>query len=462
MSLFKIERLMRPILDIKEKGSSGVALVSALCLYRITGLSVFSAHNQDTPGIFQGDENSLYRFMNNAKMNWRLLLIYFGQQFIRLSEAHGDKDSPTPKCFVLDDTDLEKRDKTFEFIGRIFNHVIRKHVIGFKLLALAYWDGKSLIPFDFSLHREKGQQGNFGMKKKEQKRQFKKSRARNTPSYKRVKELDMKKNRTAIAMLKRAVHRGIEASYVLMDSWFTCDYVISQIRAIKGGMMHLVAMCKMDTRKYHVDGKELNIHQLIKKYERKKGHYSRKHKTKYIAIIADYKGTRVKLFAMQYRHCNNWTVLLTTDLRLSFVQALELYQIRWTIEVMFKECKQYLNLGKCQNTDFDGQIADCTLVFISYTVLSLQKRFEDYETLGALFREQQRHLLKLTLWERILKAFLKMLNSLFALVGFDVEQTIEKMLSDDKVAKQVMIIINALEKDDENNESGQNCTQSAA
>jgi IS4 transposase len=68
---------------------------------------------------------------------------------------------------------------------------------------------------------------------------------------------------------------------------------------------------------------------------------------------------------------------------------MELYQIRWSIEVMFKECKQYLRLGKSQNTDFYGQIADASLVMITYIILTLYKRFEVYETLGSLFRDTQ-------------------------------------------------------------------------
>ncbi len=43
-----------------------------------------------------------------------------------------------------------------EFIGRIFNHVAKLYPLGFKLLLLAFWDGKSLVATDCPLHREKG------------------------------------------------------------------------------------------------------------------------------------------------------------------------------------------------------------------------------------------------------------------------------------------------------------------
>ncbi|MCR5068510.1 MAG: hypothetical protein K6A78_01685 [Prevotella sp.] len=52
------------------------------------------------------------------------------------------------------------------------------------------------------------------------------------------------------------------------------------------------------------------------------------------------------------------------------------YQIRWNQEVMYREGKQYLGLGKCQSTDFDTQIADCTLSLLTYTILTLYRRQE--------------------------------------------------------------------------------------
>jgi IS4 transposase len=92
---------------------------------------------------------------------------------------------------------------------------------------------------------------------------------------------------------------------------------------------------------------------------------SRRFKSKYIKVDALYKGTPVRLFYVRYKGAGTWKLLLTTDLSLSFTKAMELYQIRWTIEVLFKECKQYLRLGQGQNTDFDGQIADITITLLS-------------------------------------------------------------------------------------------------
>lgn len=445
---FKISRLLKHFDCIKSKGFLVSTIIFTLCMCRLRGLTVWTMQRSGCSGFFSGDENTIYRMMNNPFMNWRKLLMSFAKQFKTITQVHGD--STGIKAFVLDDTDIVKTGKTIEYIGRIFNHVSHTYPLGFKMLTLGYWDGKSLIATDFSLHCEKGKSKKYGLSKKERNKQFTKKRDKSTPSCIRIKELNEKKTEVAISMVKRAVKNGLMASYVLMDSWFTNDYMIKSIRSIKNGAIHVLGMCKIDNRKYVVQNKVLNSHQMITRYERKNSKYSRKHKSVYITIVADYKGEKVKLFYIKYHNAKNWTLILTTKLTLKFTEAIELYQIRWTIEVLFKECKQYLNLGNSQNTDFDGQIADATIAFMTHTILTLKRRFETYETMGELFRETQQDLLELTLWERILKVFIKMLRQLMEILSIDIEETIEKIMTNDKTGKQLMAMLKALEEHEDN------------
>jgi len=215
-------------------------------------------------------------------------------------------------------------------------------------------------------------------------------------------------------------------------------------------MLHVVGMCKMDKRRFLVDGKERNSETIIKMNENKSGnvHNCHKYKSSYFTVIADYKGIPVKLFYIKYKRAKNWTILLTTDLSLSFVKAMELYQIRWSIEVLFKECKQYLRLGKSQNTDFYGQIADASLTMITYTILTLYKRFEAYETLGGLFRNTQKELLEQTLCERIEIVILKIVRELLEILSIDVEETIYSLTSSDKASREIIILLNAVNQSD--------------
>lgn len=64
---------------------------------------------------------------------------------------------------------------------------------------------------------------------------------------------------------------------------------------------------------------------------------------------------------------------------------MDVYQIRWSIEIFFRESKQYLNLGKCKSTDFDAQIADATISLTQYTLLAFHRRMCDYSSFDGIF-----------------------------------------------------------------------------
>lgn len=218
ISAFKIGQFLDIFEAAKTRGWQVSTLIISLLLFRLKGEKTYKS-NRSMSFLPQIDENTFYRLMNNSKMNWRGLLYSFAKQFRKIVEEKGDPYTG-PKYFVVDDTDLNKTGKTFEFIGRIFNHVSKKHLLGFKLLLLGYWDGKSLIPTDFSLHAEKGKKGTYGLSKKEAKGRFTKKRNEKDNSTKRVNELNIAKTKNCLAMIKRAIKNGFKADYLLLDSWF--------------------------------------------------------------------------------------------------------------------------------------------------------------------------------------------------------------------------------------------------
>jgi hypothetical protein len=439
---FKIGQLLKPFSTVKKQGHTLISILVVLILSRLGGVSVYAAQKT---GNLPMDDNTIYRLMNNPLVDWKSILLSFAKQFLKCVSSKGEMDKNAQKCYILDDTDIEKSGKTFECISKIYSHKEHCCLFGFKLLLLCYWDGKSLIPCGLSFHRE-SKDKEYGLNKKQQKRQF--TRKRNDEGYfqERYDELDENKLNVAIKMLKRCVKHGILGSYVLMDSWFVTDTMLKEVRKIRKGMLHVVGMCKMDNRKFEVDGKERNSQTIIKMKgnNSKQIHSCRKYKSCYFYVLANYKGMPVKLFYIKYKNARKWTLLLTTDRSLSFVNAMELYQIRWSIEVLFKECKQYVRLGKSQNTDFCGQITDAALTMITYTILTLNKRFQAYETLGALFRDTQIEMLEKTLCQRIEMVILKILRDLLEIFSIDVEQTLYRLTSSEKIDKKIIILLNAV------------------
>ncbi|MDP3608663.1 MAG: transposase [Nitrosomonas sp.] len=68
-----------------------------------------------------------------------------------------------------------------------------------------------------------------------------------------------------------------------------------------------------------------------------------------------------------------WAVFLTTDTNLEPYRILELYAMRWAIEVYFKEAKQYLGFLKEQSNHSAAYIASIHLVGIRFCMLVIAK-----------------------------------------------------------------------------------------
>lgn len=71
---------------------------------------------------------------------------------------------------------------------------------------------------------------------------------------------------------------------------------------------------------------------------------------------------------------HHWAVFLTTDTALSGTQILELYAMRWAIEVYFKEAKQHLGFLKEQSNHYAAYIASIHLTAIRFCLLVIAKQ----------------------------------------------------------------------------------------
>jgi hypothetical protein len=445
----KFDKLCKVFDGVKTKGHAVADSLFILCLIQLSNLSVRAMYSSGLSTLNEAGKDAYYRLKNNPMLDWRKLLFAAAKRCNTLvSKACTDTGNTLVKCFILDDSIIEKTGYKIEFIGKVHDHVSQRMVLGFKMLTLGYWDGKSFMGIDFSLHREKGKQAvkPYGLKPKQIKEQYHKFRPKNSAQNKRVKELDTSKIDNAIKMLKRAVKNGFKASYVLTDSWFMSEKLILEIRGIQSGAMHLLGMCKIDRRKYLYEGKLYTAEELLKK-GKKRIKRARRFKAHYIDYVVDYKGIKVKLFFSHYSATSSWNLLLTTDLGLNYTKAVEIYQIRWTIEVFFKETKQYLGLCKTQSNDFDAHIASITLIMVTHIALSLQKRFASYETMGALFHENQKQLLELTLWERLWGLFMELMNEMLDFMGVDINALFEKALRDEKTEKRLIKVLQLLNEE---------------
>ena len=443
MACFCIGRILSKHSLDKMRGRDMAEQILAMMAFRILGESIGFMSKTKFYGILEVGKNCFYRLLARPEMDWRILLLSMARRFHSIVHKEKAEETNAPKCYIIDDTTVSKTGLHFEGLSRVFDHVLGKCVLGYKLLILAFFDGRSTYTVDLSIHRESGKKGDYSLSREERSMQFHKERIEGKPDYERFKELDTKKSDNVVRMIERAYKGGIRAAYALRDTWFVKAPLVCAVRKIGGGAIHVVGRLAMGKDRYAVGSRRYNVHELIALHERE-AVVCRKYKCMYFEQRVMMGDTCVKIFFIRVGRNKNWDAIVTTDTHMKFVKAFEIYQIRWNIEVLIKECRQYLGLGSYQGTDFDEQIADCTLCLMTHMILTLGQRFNEYEALGELFRATRREMFELTQWRRTLEIIKNLLNVLAINLCINVADTMEELMQGTQVISELEAILNIL------------------
>jgi hypothetical protein len=409
-------------------------IIQWMTIMKFLGISsIHSVIRGEWSSIVEVGKDVLYKVRNNEWINWRSMLL--GQSYqclkgIEIESCKGQDVSGIP-CFIIDDTDIPKRGKCMEMIGKIFSHVSHSFQLGYKSLNLAYWSGKHLLHVDFSYHVEMGKKNNQGFKAKELKARYYKRRNSQSAGSRRFSELIKKKTMIAQSMIRRAIRQGFKASYVLADSWFFSSSLSAF--ALKENL-HLISRPKFNNWKYQYQGKNYTIGALIKKLRYSKKIKTNRHlKLKFVCVEVEFKELVYQLiYFKEPGRKTKWQALITTDKNISAQRAFKIYQTRWAIESSYKELKQLLRLGKCQSRDFDAQISDATQCLMSYNILSHLKAIEEYQSIGALFEQCENQWLKPTLMQRFWKIFYQIIAELAQLIAKTVDELLNLLINNSK------------------------------
>ena len=443
MACFCIGRILSKHSLDKMRGRDMAEQILAMMVFRILGESIGFMSKTKFYGILEVGKNCFYRLLARPEMDWRILLLSMARRFHSIVRKEKAEETNAPKCYIIDDTTVSKTGLHFEGLSRVFDHVLGKCVLGYKLLILAFFDGRSTYTVDLSIHRESGKKGDYSLSREERSMQFHKERIEGNPDYERFKELDTKKSDNVVRMIERAYKGGLRAAYALMDTWFVKAPLVCAVRKIGGGAVHVVGRLAMGKDRYAVGSRRYNVHELIALHGRE-AVVCRKYKCMYFEQRVMMGDTCVKIFFIRVGRNKNWDAIVTTDTHMKFVKAFEIYQIRWNIEVLIKECRQYLGLGSYQGTDFDEQIADCTLCLMTHMILTLGQRFNEYEALGELFRATRREMFELTQWRRTLEIIKNLLNVLAINLCINVADTMEDLMQGTQVISELEAILNIL------------------
>ena len=292
-----------------------------------------------------------YEFLNDGRTNWRKLMYHIVSQLWQKVIIRSDHKS-ADTCLMVDDTDFPKTGRRMENIERAHSHPEHRSILGFKAFFLSITDAISQMLLDFSIVGEKGRKGNYGMSEKELSRRYTTERDEDIAIQRRLNEHSMSKIDLTIEMICRAIKHKIHFRYVLADNWFTSTKIVKFIcsRHRKCDYIGMIKVGEEGMTKYRFERMEMTAPAIIKKLNKRDGKkYSRKLRCWYICADVVFADTHVRLFFIRCSKRGPWSGLLTTDLSLRFFEAYRIYSRRWFQEVIFKESKGQLGLGKYQS-----------------------------------------------------------------------------------------------------------------
>jgi len=353
----------------KRHGHSVRSLIKPLFALPFIGKNFFRGIviNDDIPF----GKDAAYDLLKGARSNWRRFLLTLGVQlycfFDRLTSEKRES------VLIIDDSTYDRsRSKKVELLSRVKDHTTGRFVRGFRLLTLCWSDGVSCLPLDFVLLSSTNAATRFC--------ETTKAVDKRCCAYRRRQEATMKSTAHLADMVKRTLDAGIDASYVLMDSWFAMPATIVRV------CEHLPVICMVKKTPKVLYGYGTRHGDLMTLYRSLK---KRRGRAKILAsVVVTLKDEqKARIVFVRDRRKKDWLALLTTDIDLSDEDVVRIYGKRWDIEVFFKMAKQHLKLAKeIQCRDFDALIAHTTIVFTRYMFLAYRCRMEtDHRTFGDLF-----------------------------------------------------------------------------
>jgi len=331
----------------------------------------------------------LYDTMNREDLDWRKYHRQIADKTVQTLNATGKK------AYVVDDSVLQRFGKKMPGISSHFDHTFGRHVMGQQVLTLGLSCEEGFVPLDSELFISQ-------TKAIELYEPFEDGRSIVAKRYRTAQQCT--KPEMVKSMVKRALNAGIMADYLLADAWFGTK---AMIRLTQETSLVPVLRMKKNKMKYRLNetvlGKavtqELDIqalyrHSIRKNWEPIRG---QKYQAKTVDVelnLAENKEpeqwVKVRLLfvrgnagdtgATVGKH--DWAVFLSTDTALSPTEILELYSLRWAIEVYFKEAKQHLGFLKEQSNHYAAYIASIHLTAIRFCLLVIAKQTQGAATIA--------------------------------------------------------------------------------
>jgi len=363
-----------------------------------------------------------YRFIKESRYNWRKLLLLSTTSLLqRVKQLHKCGEH---RLLIIDDTVEAKRGKYIEGSCKyIWSNKEHRTINALNIVSLNYADSHSTFQLDFSIKTNDSQRVAMS--------DFTNSLHHRSNAYQRKCEITKGKNTLALEMLQRALEQGIEADYLLVDSWYAKPSFIKEANELG---MPMIARLPNNKCIWNFKGKHKTLDEIYNGLKNIRHKQSGKHgriSYKYFDAIVEHKELgKVKLVFLHTG--KDLLVFIATDLSLSANEVLAIYKKRWNIEQGYKDLRSLFGLGKEENRIYEALIAKITLSMFAYNIVSYINRIKhEPQTLGELFRDLECELESLMI---SMQLFIKILTKI---------SDIENVVKENKNLLQIIAVINA-------------------
>jgi SRSO17 transposase len=350
--------------------------------------------------------------MNREDWNWRRCHQRVAQQAVRQWQ-----DAGMSRALVLDDSIKARPGKKMPGVSSHFDHTSGRHVMGQQVLTLGLTSAQGFVPLDSELFIS-------AVKAQDLPQPFRDGRSGVAKRYRVAQQ--QTKPQMARAMIRRALRAGITADYLLADAWFGTK---SMLRVAEESLLTAIFRMKKNAMKYRLTTfrqgqtrhRDLDVNALYQacirgRWERIPGQpYQAKAVDLTLNLATDEPDCWIAVRLLFVRGVANgdkpqagkhdWAVFLTTDIHLEPSRILELYALRWGIEVYFKEAKQHLGFLKEQGTHYAAYVASIHLTAIRFCLLAIAQHCQGASGIAAIRRKLSTNLTQLDFAARLWQFF---------------------------------------------------------
>ncbi len=343
-------------------------LLAALLTWPLLKVNSLHCFCSELCQILKGKVSVLYDFLGREDINWRGLSSALAARVYQ----HNELGSLSQRAFVVDDSSKARAGRKVEGTSCYFDHSAGRMRRGHQMLQLGLASEKGFLPVEAQLVM-----GEKSAVLKPKDKPFKDQRSAAARDLRRAQEHT--KHQQFRDMLTGALRAGLRATYLLADAWFGCKENIAC--ALDKGLIAIFQM-KRGKLTYQYQGRNYTASQLYLKVQRrmKPGQRKARYKTASLSVQLNLQTNprlpqqwvEVRLvFSAPVRSSDakSWVLFLCTDLTLSDGKILQVYALRWSIEVYFKEIKQHLGFLKEQSQRYQLAYASVHLAAMRYLLL---------------------------------------------------------------------------------------------